>query len=383
MTKVLLTSVFKPFGIDDMYSRKGSIVEIFHNQLTVHQGIFSIRGYYNSYGINVIGANIDTPTTVLDFPTLDRFRRELKKGYDIVGISSLAVNIQKVKRMAEEVRRISPKSKIVLGGFCAAAENIERIVDVDYVCIGEGISFMRDLLGKAEEFKFRHPTVLSEAIRILGVPMFFNNKHPYIIAGLGCSYGCGFCTPSHFFGKKHIEYLKSGKEIFEVAQHLSKISHSNTFTVIGDDNFLLSEERAMELREQMLKHDAPYNYFIFASADKLINYDPVVLAEMGINAVWIGRETKFVHYGKNYQLDLKLMVANLRKHGIKTTMSSMLMVDQHTKENIFEDIDDHIDTKPVFSQFAQFSPAPGTPLYDRIKEEGRFPVGLVSKTFTQ
>ncbi len=36
-----------------------------------------------------------------------------------------------------------------------------------------------------------------------------------------------------------------------------------------------------------------------------------------------------------------------------------------------EDVDEHLACRPVFSQFSHFSPAPGTPLYDRLEEQNR------------
>ena len=41
--KVLLTSVFGPYGVDDAYGRKENIMELFHNQVTREQGLFSLR----------------------------------------------------------------------------------------------------------------------------------------------------------------------------------------------------------------------------------------------------------------------------------------------------------------------------------------------------
>ena len=80
--RVLLSSVFKPFGVDDMYSRKESILELFHTQLTRLQGIYSLRTSYDSHGIHAIANNLGIPCTVLDFPTMKRFIREIEKGYD-------------------------------------------------------------------------------------------------------------------------------------------------------------------------------------------------------------------------------------------------------------------------------------------------------------
>ena len=33
--------------------------------------------------------------------------------------------------------------------------------------------------------------------------------------GLGCSRGCDFCCTSHFFDRKHVALLKSGRDLHE------------------------------------------------------------------------------------------------------------------------------------------------------------------------
>ena len=196
-----------------MYSRKESILELFHNQLTKVQGIYSIRTSYDSYGIHAIANNLGIPCTVLDFPTQKRFIREIEKGYDYVGISSIVQNFQKVKWMVEQTRKISPHSKIIIGGFCAGIPDLQKVLDVDYVCIGEGISFMRELLGLPAEFEFKNPDISTDFQELLGVPLFGIPKTPQIVIGLGCSYGCDFCSPSHFFGRRHIRFYKSGRKL--------------------------------------------------------------------------------------------------------------------------------------------------------------------------
>lgn len=368
--RVLLTSVFKPFAVDGIYSRKESKIELYHNQLTKSQGIFSPRIFTDSLGLYLIANNIEVPTTVLDFPTLERFRRELRKGYDVVGIGAIMPNFQKVKRMVEETREISPRSTIVLGGFCANVPDIEKMMDVDHVCVGEGISFMRDLLGLAPEFEFRHPSMYTSLREIIGIPLSGVN-YPMIIVGLGCSYGCDFCSPSHFFGRRHIRFLRRGREIFEQMEMLYPRYGSNMIAFMGDDNFLLDLDRAEELREYVVKSNKIFNIWLFASADKVVQFGAERLAEMGTQIIWIGRESKYSDYPKNRELDMKEVLTELRRHGIRTILSSILLLDQHTKENIREDIDDHLACRPVFSQFALYSPAPRTPLYDRLSEEGK------------
>jgi len=369
---IVFSSVFKPFAeANNLYSRVDSKIELFHNQLTKYQGIFSPRVHYNTFGLHAIANNIETDSVVLDYPTLGRFIAEVKKGYDYVGIGSIAPNFQKVKRMVEEVRKHSPKSKIILGGFCAGIPNLDQLLEADHICRGEGISFMRELLGQKPEFEFRQPDVFSETREVLGVPFFWRDYHPYIIVGLGCSYGCDFCSPSHFFGRKHIKLLKTGEAIFKEIERLGKKFRSHTFGLIGDDNFLIDKKRARELHDLVVRSGRQFDIFIFAGADLVCEWAPEELAEMGVCNIWIGRESKFAAYGKNQRLDMKSLVEELRGVGIKVILSSILLMDFHTRDNIREDIEDHLSSKPAFSQFSFYAPAPGTPLYERLREEGR------------
>ena len=113
---LLLSSVFGPYGVDDEYGEKENKMELFHNQVTREQGIFSYRFNHRSQGLYFLAENIDMPTAVLDFPTLDRFMQELKKGYDYIGISFIIPNFKKAVEMTRVIREVSPKSKIILGG---------------------------------------------------------------------------------------------------------------------------------------------------------------------------------------------------------------------------------------------------------------------------
>ena len=374
--KVLLSSVFKPFAVNDLYSRKESILELFHNQLTKYQGIYSIRTSYDSYGIHAIANNLGIPCTVLDFPNQKRFIREIEKDYDYIGISSIVQNFQKVKWMVEQTRKISPKSKIIIGGFCADIPDLQKVLDVDYVCVGEGISFMRKLLGLPAEFEFKNPDISTNFRELLGVPLFGIPKIPQIAIGLGCSYGCDFCSPSHFFGRRHIKFYQSGKSLFNEISRLSNKFKPNLISFIGDDNFLIDLNRAEELRNCIVKSGEVFNLLIFASADKIIEFGVEKLAEMGAETIWIGRESRFPDYPKNRNIDMKSLIDELRSNGIKTILSSILLLDGHTKENIKEDIDEHLACRPTFSQFSHYAPIPQTPLWKKMHDEGRLIPGI-------
>ena len=99
--RVLLSSVFGPYAQDDEYgSRAINPMELYHNQVTRVEGPFSLRMFHRSWGLMLIQTNVSAPTTLLDFPTRQRFIEELESHpYDVIGISSIIPNIGKVAEM--------------------------------------------------------------------------------------------------------------------------------------------------------------------------------------------------------------------------------------------------------------------------------------------
>ena len=111
--RVLLTSVFGPYARDDEHgSRAINPMELYHNQVTRVQGPFSLRMFHRSWGLMLIQANLEAPTTLLDFPTLERFEEEIQTvPYDVVGISGILPNVGKVKLMCE-IGRASCRERV-------------------------------------------------------------------------------------------------------------------------------------------------------------------------------------------------------------------------------------------------------------------------------
>ena len=114
--KLLLTSVCKPLGL--RYGDAKSVgYELLHGQVTRAQGIFSPRSVIHHFSLEYIAHNLEAPTVVLQYPSEKEFIRELKEGYDFVGISFVLSTFRRMKRMSALVRKYSPNSKIVLGGY--------------------------------------------------------------------------------------------------------------------------------------------------------------------------------------------------------------------------------------------------------------------------
>lgn len=367
--KLLLTSVFGPFGVDDRYGRRLNVMELFHNQVTREQGLFSLRINHPSFGLYLIAENLETPTAVLDFPSIDRFTKEVKKGYDFIGISSIVANFCKVKKMVEIIRELSPRTKIIIGGHCTSIPNIENLIDSDYFSSGEGISWFRRLLGEDVNKPVRHPAIYSTLNRsVMGVPQ--PATAGVIVPGLGCVNACSFCATTHHFQKKYIGYLNTGKELYETLREIEGKLGCDEFFVM-DENFLKNLPRAQELLA-LMERDNKYFYLgVFSSAETVAACGVEFMAKLGIDFVWIGVESKRSSYAKTKGIDLKSLIHDLREHGIQVLGSAILFLDHHTRENIQEDIDFTINLHTDFVQFMELGPLPGTALYKEYDAAGR------------
>lgn len=375
--RILLSSVFGPYAQDDEFgSRSINPMELYHNQVTRAQGSFSLRMFHRSWGIMLIQANISAPCTVLDFPTREAFAHEISTNhYDIVGISSIIVNLSKVREMCRMVRKLSPASVIVVGGHVAAIPGLAAMIDADHIVRGEGISWMRRYLGEDEHAPIRHPAIVSGLrTRVMGLrlPERKGGTAATIIPSVGCPMGCNFCTTSAFFGGKgrFVNFYETGDELFEMMCRIESELKVHSFFVM-DENFLLHRRRAMRLLECMKQAGKSWELSVFASANAIRKYTMLELVELGISWVWMGLESPQSAYTKLEGTDIGRLTQELREHGIRVQGSTIIGLEHHTPDNIIEEIESAVDYQTDFHQFMLYTPVPGTPLYQEIAEQGR------------
>src|SRR5690242_9724295 len=375
--RILLTGVFGPFAQDDEFgSRRINPMELYHNQVTREQGPFSLRMFHRSWGILMIQRNISAPTTVLDFPRRETFAAELRAHrYDIVGISSIIVNVGKVREMCRMVRELSPGTTIVVGGHVAAIPEIESMIDADHIVKGDGIAWMRRFLGEDETSPIRHPEIVSGfGARTLGVrlPQAEGSTAATIIPSVGCPLGCNFCTTSAFFGGKgrYLNFYNTGEELFEVMSRMETRLGVKSFFMM-DENFLLHKRRALELLDRMRAGNKAWALYVFSSANAIRQYTMRELVELGVSWIWMGLESPNSQYAKLNGTDTLTLTRELRQHGIKLLGSTIVGLEHHTPENIGEEIEHAVAHDTDFHQFMLYTPVPGTPLYRQIYDEGR------------
>lgn len=366
MTRVLLTTIPRPLGVTTDTCTPNIQAEVFHAQVTRAQGVFSIRAQCLGWGLDFIAANLETPTTVLHYPTRRRFCRELRRGYDYIGIGFVVCTFPKAVEMCRWVREVAPQSKIVLGGYGTVLHECDGLAD--YVCREEGVGFLKRLLGEPPVQQFVIPKI-TRSLKVLSVT---TRPEAVLPTGLGCSRGCDFCCTSHFFHRRTVPLLRTGEEIHEAMRAVDIPGSARRTISVIDEDFLADRRRIdpmIRLNGQVL--DRPILFSCLTSLKSLTQYTTDELLAMGLSGVWVGIESRRADYPKLRHVDPPAQIAELRRVGISTLTSWIIGYDWHDAQTIEEDFQYLLSLKPTFSQAMIYSPCPQTPLYQRLRDEGR------------
>ncbi|HLH56456.1 MAG TPA: hypothetical protein VKY92_22910 [Verrucomicrobiae bacterium] len=362
--KVLLTSVCRPLG-PEQGDAPSVGYELLQRQVTRAQGLFSPRAVHVQFSLDYIAENLDTPTVVLQYPSKRELIRELRKGYQYVGICFVMAVMHKMKETVALIRQYAPQSKIILGGYGTVLKDEVLRPYADYICREEGVGFMRRLLGEPEISRpYSHPLIVSK-LKVFGQQV---SSTGMIFAGLGCPNGCDFCCTSHFFSRKHIKLLPEGKDIFGVMERYLEHDPKMVFSIL-DEDFLLNRKRAMEFRDCVLKSGKTLSIFVFSSVKAISQYTVEEILEMGIDGFWIGYEGTRSGYAKQEGRSVEQMFPELRAHGITVLASMIVGFDYQTPEVVAQELDGLMKLRPALAQFLIYGPVPGTPFYERVIKE--------------
>lgn len=373
MTKILLTTVFRPFGVEDKYNKLEDelLLDYLASRLTREPGLFSLSSYVPNSSLHLMAANLPAESRVLEYPSVEEFVAELKKAPDVVGISFLIKGFGKVAKMIALARKHAPSAKVVLGGFGTALHDVEAL-EADDICRGEGVAFMRRLLGAPEDLETVHPTVTADiTLKIFqGYPFLGKQTIGLITSGFGCPSACEFCCTSAYYGHRNVRFLDSGRDIYEVMRRQAGEGiHSS---LIFEEDFMLYRKKVEEMGDLIEAHEGePLSYACFASVMALSRYDFEALVAKGLGHVWIGVESVEPPFRKRQGRDIASVFAELRSLGVTTTGSSIFGLDHQTPELLPREVDFLISLAPSTAQIANLMPAEGTRLRERLEREGR------------
>jgi hypothetical protein len=278
-----------------------------------------------------------------------------------------------MKETVAMIRKHAPASRIILGGYGSVLSDDILKPFSDYICREEGVVFMRNLLGETElAMPYRHPTIISR-LKVFGREV---SRTGMVFAGLGCPNGCDFCCTSHFFKRKHIRLLPTGRDIYRVIERYDDIEPGMSITIM-DEDFLLNKKRALEFRDCVQEGGRTLSIFAFASVRALSMYSVTDLLEMGLDGFWVGYEGTRSGFGKQKGRPVEELFTELREHGIGVLASMIVGFPYQTPKIIEEELTGLLALKPDFTQFLIYGPMYGTPFHDRVMEENLMHEDLV------
>jgi len=380
--KILFTSSVYPYPT---LPNDTSLTDATGARFTRGDGIFCLVSHSHHFANHILAQNIEVPSVILEYPRWKDFTAEVKKGYSIVGISALPVHLDGVLKMCKYIRENSPETKILLGchgGMALAATYQEQEWKqyVDEICHGEGVSFMRRLLGEKEDRPIQQRLMPKGG----GSPPFMT-KFPkgavgFLVSGLGCPGGCDFCSSTALYDHKRIWMLSPEELVDNMHLYYKHFPNLSSIFVVDEDHFRWPDW-LNRIREPWQSHPdmvEDFDWFAFGSLDFIgefvdrFGWDAI--AETGIGTLFIGVESKFgelLQYKKRSKVDPKWVFTNLHQRGIRTIGSWICGWDFHTHANIMEDLNYFVALWPTYQQLTRLSPFPGTPLWERVKKEGR------------
>ena len=373
MSNVLLTTVCRPFGGKGEGDSVGA--ELFHAQVTRSQGIFSYRQVIRCWGLDYIAENIEAPTVVLHYPSKREFLQEIRKRrYDIIGINFVVATFHKVQQMVGIIRKYSHWSKIVLGGYGTVLSDSELGPCSDFICREEGIDFMRRLLGEKTERPINHPYSPIESPRVYSVPL--KTKVAHITGGLGCPNGCDFCCTSHYFKRRYIPFIRSGRELYETMRMMEikakEVGDCLSGFIFIDEDFFIHEKRAREFLDCVREGGASQSIMGFGSVRGLSQFTANEIAEMGFDIIWTAFEGANSGYKKLQGAKLDHLYRQLKSRGVAILTSMIIGFPYQDQKRVQAEFKQLMELAPDLWQILIYFAFPGTPLNKRILEEGLY-----------
>lgn len=195
----------------------------------------------------------------------------------------------------------------------------------------------------------------------------------HVQGSAGCLYKCEFC--------RHPSASNGGefklRDIDCIIEDLKSIKKLTKYVAFKDPNFFNNRKHLITLCERLIKERLRIIWGaqmpIYVGKDKEVLR---IMRKAGCKIIYIGFETlnqkNLDSVNKPFKVSNYLpMVKNIQKSGIRVVGYFMFGFDYDTKES-FEQVYDFVrESKIAYPIVNILTPVPGTPVFDRMKKEGR------------
>ena len=347
------------------------------------------------------------PVDVIDCQALklsyEEFKSEISKRQpSIVGVTSTTLTYKSALKIAKIAKEAHPNCLTILGGPHATFwdENaLQECPSLDVVVRKEGEYTMLELAERVEAGK--------DYCDVLGITYRKNGKivknpdRPYIenldelpfparhlwplerlrkyedifylAMSRGCVYWCEFCAAVRMFGRRY--RIRSPKNVVDELEFLHKTYGATVFT-FTDDAFTVDQARTEELCNEIKKRGLKIKWNCGTRVDRVTKELLLKMKEAGCVSVWFGVESGsqdvLNEMHKEISTDQTIRAIGwVRELKLKPVPNVLLGFPGETKESALKTIKFTQKISPDDVTYYNIAtPLPGTPLYDRVKENG-------------
>jgi radical SAM superfamily enzyme YgiQ (UPF0313 family) len=308
----------------------------------------------------------------------------LPEDYDLVAITSLSAQIFEAYAVADFYR--GKGVPVVMGGLHVTSLPDEALEHCTCVVVGEGEPSWPEVLDDFERGRLKPLYNQSPRgqydLRKAPLPRFdLLDPEKYnritVQTSRGCPHQCEFCASSILLTPRY--KVKPVAKVIAEIQAIKRI-WPRPFIEFADDNSFVHREHYKTLLRELAREDLRW----FTEADLSVAQDEELLGLMrdsGCQQVLIGLESPRrsslggVETNSNWkarQLDrYKEAIARIQSHGITVNGCFILGLDGDTPE-VFDEVLGFVRDSGLYEVQVTFLTAlPGTPLYARLKAEGR------------
>lgn len=316
---------------------------------------------------------------------------------DLVGITAYTSQVNIVKELAGQLKKLEPAPFVVIGGHHATVKPDDfNDLAFDLVVIGEGVEALRQIakevvggrrfteiegLAIPGEGFHRTPPRLHPDLNDLPTPdrsLSARYRQHYfsewlkplasIRTSLGCTARCNFCA---LWSLTDGKYLRRQPE--RVVEELQTIEEANVF--FCDDESMCDVKRMDRLADLIGQSGISKNYFLYARVDTIIRH-PELFAkwrDIGLKQVLVGMESFADDHLQEMNKGITVSqqeeaVRILRDLGI--LLYASFVVDPAFTKNDFGALKAYVHRlKLEHASFSVLTPLPGTSLYDERQAE--------------
>ena len=204
---------------------------------------------------------------------------------DVIAFSVYIWNIEMILKVAENIKKIYPSTKIILGGpevTYSSKEILTKYDFIDFICVGEGEESFPNLinyLSNQENVDLKLPNItyrIDDEIvegeiglvkNVSNIPKIcrsisdeYDGKIVYIETVRGCPYNCSYCLSSTIKGIRPFE-LERVKEELKIL-----IDKKVTLIKFVDRTFNYDKKRAIEIWKFILENNISSQFHFELSA---------------------------------------------------------------------------------------------------------------------